>query len=139
VAGELIKALEEMAASLGGSLKEKKGVYILEAVLAERKAFLSKKKATYVARFRVDEQAREVRYSERLVASGSGLSGGDAGVSFSTETYKTGSGPMEGQIRERIAGLGPKFDLRFDYDQVRQRLEALAQGQGYRLVHALSL
>jgi hypothetical protein len=131
--------MKEVAAALGGTLKERKGVYTLEAVLAERKAFLSRKKATYVARFRVDETAKEVRYSERLVESGSGLSGGDAGLGVCVESYKTGSGPREGTIQEKLVGLGPKFQLRLDYGHVRQRLEAAAQGQGYRLVCVLSL
>ena len=47
-----------------------------EAVLAERKAFLSKKKLTYKCKARVDDASRTVRFWEMLVEKGSGVSSG---------------------------------------------------------------
>jgi hypothetical protein len=73
-----------------------------------------------------------------LTESGSGLSGGDAGVSFGVEKYKSGGGPREGHILERISGLGPKYEMRFDYGQIRKRLEAKAVEMGYRLTYVLT-
>ena len=54
----LIDEIRAMAASIGAQLKEKKGVFTLSLVVAERKAFLSRRKLEYVARFRVDEASR---------------------------------------------------------------------------------
>ena len=67
----------------------------MEAVIAERKAFLSKKKLTYICRFKVDEPAKEVRFFEMLKESGFGVASGgcdgemSSGFGFKKETYNT--------------------------------------------------
>lgn len=55
-----------LADGVSAELKEKKGVWTLKAVIAERKAFLSKKKLEYIAKFRVDDGAQTIRFSEML-------------------------------------------------------------------------
>ncbi len=42
----------------GADLSEKKGVWDFSKLIAERKAFLSKKKLTYTAKFRIDEDSK---------------------------------------------------------------------------------
>ena len=97
----LIDDIWGMAASIGAELKEKKGDYTLTLVVAERKAFLSKKKLEYIARFRVDDSSRELKFTEMLKETGSGVSSGDDGISpgfgFKAETVQDGSKPTGGQ------------------------------------------
>ena len=59
----MIEQIKQYARWLGGSLSEKKGIFTLEIPVAERKAFLSRKKLTYIARWRVDDAGREVRFT----------------------------------------------------------------------------
>jgi hypothetical protein len=84
-----------LAAQKNGSLKG-------EAVLAERKASLSKRKLTYTCKARVDYAARTVRFWEMLVEKGSGMSRGmddvGPGIGFKAGTYKTGGKERSGSI-----------------------------------------
>jgi hypothetical protein len=73
---EIAKFVEGIPATL----QEKRGVYSVEFAVAERKAFLSKKKLTYNARFRIDEDKKELRFTEMLKESGSGVSSGNGGL-----------------------------------------------------------
>ena len=68
----LIDDIKGMANSVGAELKEKKNVYTLRLVVAERKAFLSKKKLEYVARFSVDDAAKVAVHGD---VEGDGLRG----------------------------------------------------------------
>ena len=118
----LIDEVTVYAEELGAELSDKKGVYKVEVLIAERKAFLSKKKLRYIAKFRINDDAKELKFTEMLAESGSGLSSGggdfDGGMStgfgFKTETYKTGGGGREGSGRG-CAGSerrGNQLDLR---------------------------
>ena len=66
----LIDDIWGMATSIGAELKEKKGACTLRLVVAERKAFLSKKKLEYIARFRVEDASRELKFMEMLKETG---------------------------------------------------------------------
>ena len=76
----LIEQIKEFVAGLPATPKEKRGVYSIKLVVAERRVLLSKKKLTYSAKFRVDEGNKELRFTEMLVESGSGMSGGDSDI-----------------------------------------------------------
>ena len=78
----LMDDIRGMVGSIGAELKEKNGAYTLTLVVAERKAFLSKKKFEYIARFRVDDSARELKFTEMLKETSSGVSSGDEGISL---------------------------------------------------------
>ena len=76
--------------------KKKKGVWEFSATIAERKAFLSKKKLTYSAKMRIDDDAKVVKFSEMLIEAGSGFTSGggfddgmSTGFGFKTESYNT--------------------------------------------------
>ena len=104
--------------------------------MAERKAFLSRKKLTYIARWRVDDAGREVRFTEMLKESGFGLSGGDSGMppgfGFKAETYHTGFGkPRDGTIEEQSNLFGKRYSYSFEFGKVRKELERIAAGGGY--------
>jgi hypothetical protein len=124
----------------GGEWNEKKGVWEWSSVIAERKAFLSKKKLTYSARMRIDDGARAMAFSEMLVESGSGLSSGgggfDEGISsgfgLKTESYSTTGGARSGHIAEQSSLFGRTYQYSFDYQEIRPRVEAVASANGYR-------
>ncbi len=56
---DIKKSLENRS----GKWNEKKGVWDFSATVAERKAFLSKKKLTYSLRVRIDDGAKVVKFS----------------------------------------------------------------------------
>lgn len=126
----LIDQCKAYAASIPADFKEKKGSCELSFVVAERKAFLSKEKLTYQARFRVDDQEKTLRFSEMLKESSSGMEGG--GMGFKTESYKTGKdGQQESVIEQQSTLFGKKYEYRFDFKTIRGKIEALAKEAGF--------
>jgi len=132
----LIEEIKKIAAGIPAELKEHKGIHTLEFVVAERKAFLSKQKLTYSARFRIDEAVHELRFTEMLKEAGSGLvSMGDSdmspGFGFKAESYNTMSGSREGTIKEQSVLFGKKYQYQFDYGKIREQIEKAAVDAGY--------
>jgi len=136
----MIEQIQKALESYGGTWKDKKGVMEYSSTIAERKAFLSTKKLTYQARVKVDDDAKQVNFSEMLIEAGMGLSsGGDfdggmgmsPGFGFKTESYNTMSGAREGNIQEQSDLFGKKFEYKFDYKKVRSTIEQLAKFAGY--------
>lgn len=138
LADEIIK----IAGSVKGELEEKKGVHTLKATVAERKAFLSKKKLVYTAQFRIDDAKKELRFTENLKETGFGLSTGESDISpgfgFKKETYKTGFGPREGSIEEQSKLFGKDYSYQFDYSSVRKEIEKASAANGYRFQYQLT-
>ncbi|MBN1857412.1 MAG: ribonucleoside-triphosphate reductase [Dehalococcoidia bacterium] len=134
--------LKDYAKSIPADLKEKKGVYTLEFTVAERKVFLSKKKLTYSAKFRIDDAKKEVRFTEMLKEASSGMSSGDSdfgpGFGFKKETYKTGTGPREGVIEQQSELFGKQYTYTFDFKTVRTAIEAAATAAGYALKYQMT-
>ena len=130
--------VEEIPATLG----EKRGVYSVEFTVAERKAFLSKKKLSYSARFRIDEDKKELRFTEMLKESGSGAYSGDSnlgpGFGFKKETYKMGMGPREGSIEEQSRLFGTQYSYTFDFSKVRTFIENEAAKVGYAFKYQIT-
>ncbi len=133
----LIETIQTIAAAQELSLTEKKGVYTLERVVAERKSFLCRKRLLYRAKFRIVEEKKEVHFTELLKESGFGLSSGSVdtemspGFGFKKETYKTGLGPREGTIEEQSTLFGKQYTYTFDCSAVRKAVESAAQAAGY--------
>jgi len=126
----LLDEIKMFAGGIPAEIKEKKGLCELTFVVAERKAFLSKEKLTYTAKFRVDDAAKQVKFTEMLAESSSGMS--NAGSSFSTQSYKTGKdGRSETVIQQQANQFGKKYDYQFDFKTVREKIESLAQAAGY--------
>ena len=125
--------LGEIARGLGASLgKGRKGVWTLEWLVAERKALLFRKKVTYLAKFRLDAEARELVFSEMVKETGAGAGEGSGpGMSFSKGTYKSGKGGREGQFEEQASLLGEKYKLSLDWGAVRRRFEQAATEAGW--------
>ena len=138
----LIDRIKEYVAELPATLKEKRGLYSLKFTVAERRVFLSKKKITYSAKFHVDEDAKELRFTEMLVESGSGMSAGDDGIGpgfgFKKESYRASPWPRNGTITERSNLFGAKYDYTFDFSVIRGEIERLASGAGYTFKYQLT-
>lgn len=136
---DLRQTIMEMGKTVPGQFDpQKDGSARMEAVIAERKAFLSKKKLTYICRFRVDEPAREVRFFEMLKESGLGVSSsaGDgemsSGFGFKKETYNTFGKERSGTIEEQSRLLGKDYSCSFDFGAFRGAVRKAAESAGYR-------
>jgi hypothetical protein len=120
-----------------GKWNEKKGVWDYSATIAERKAFLSKKKLTYSAKLKMDESAKVVKFSEMLVESGSGFSsGGDldngmtTGFGIKTESYNTFGGARKGTIAELSTLFGKDYSYQFDYKEAVLMVKNIVEKSG---------
>lgn len=138
-----MEEIKKYADSISADMKEKKGVWTLTKVVAERKAFLSKKKLEYIAKFRFDDESKEIRFTEMLKESGSGISSGDMddmspGFGFKAGTYKTGMGPREGSIKEQSNLFGEKYDYEFKFGEIRERIEEIAESMGYNFKYQIT-
>jgi hypothetical protein len=126
----LMDQIKDYAKSIPAEFKEKKGSGEINFVVAERKAFLSKEKLSYEAKFRVDDAARIVKFTEMLKESSSGME--NAGMNFKTESFKTGKGgQLESVIDQQADQFGKKYQYQFDFKSVRGKVEALAKAAGY--------
>ena len=136
--------LGSIVSGIPAKISEKKGVYEFEVLLAERKAFLSKQKLIYSAKFRVDEGNREVRFTEMLKESGAGMSSGgmDSGMSpgfgFKKQSYNTMSGAREGTIEEQSNLFGKKYEYKFDFAAIRKKFESKAKEHGYKFTYKVT-
>lgn len=132
----VLRKIQEGLQGIPGTFERKKDVFCLDTVIAERKAFLSKQKLSYTARFRVDESTREVSFTEKLDErkSGLGVGGSDdisPGFSFrKTSTNSTMEG-LEGVIDEQSTLFGKQYSYTFDYKRVRAAVKQAAESEGY--------
>jgi hypothetical protein len=140
----LIDDVTKIVNELPAQLSEKNGIYSFEIVVAERKTFLSKKKLTYSAKFRVDEAIKTIKFTEMLKESGSGFNSGgmdgemSMGMGFKAETYNTMSGAREGTIQEQSELFGKKYTYAFDYARIRTDIEKKAQENGYAFAYQIT-
>lgn len=133
----LIDDIRKYASATDSSLSERDGLFTFEVVVAERKALLAKKKLTYIFKFRIDDHTKELRYTEMLKESGSGLSsGGDSDATsrfgFKTEKYGTDfRKPREGTIEEQSNLFGKQYSYVFNFSNFRGKMLELAKDHGY--------
>lgn len=125
-------------------IKQKNNEVKLHKVIAERKAFLSKKKLEYSANLKIDDDNKALHFTEMLKESGSGLSsGGDfdnnmsPGFGFKASTYKTGTGGISGNIEEQSKLFGKDYNYSFDYGKIRHKLKELAESNGYEFNYSI--
>lgn len=141
----MIELIKQSLENYSGNWKEKNGIWEFNSVIAERKAFLSKKKLTYQLKMRVDSVNKIINFSEMLVEAGSGLSSGgggfddgmSTGFGFKTETYNTMSGAREGNIEEQSNLFGEKFDYKFNYKEIRAKIEEIAKNAGFEFKYQI--
>ncbi|MDD5016373.1 MAG: ribonucleoside-triphosphate reductase [Atribacterota bacterium] len=127
----LKETLMELGKGFPAEFKEQKdGSLVLQFVIAERKAFLSKKKLTYKSKVRVNDEKKEVTFFEMLSESNSGLSAG-SGFEFKKETYGVKGKEREGGIEEMSNLFGKNYQYSFDYKKIREAIKKEAQKTGY--------
>ena len=137
-------ALKGIVSRIPAKINEKKSIYEFEVVVAERKAFLSKQKLVYSAKFRVDEANKEVRFTEMLKESGAGVSSGgidsdmSPGFGFKKESYNTMSGSRTGNIEEQSNIFGKKYQYNFDVGAIRKEFESKAKQHGYKFSYKVT-
>ncbi|MCX6763386.1 MAG: hypothetical protein NTZ97_01465 [Candidatus Moranbacteria bacterium] len=142
----LIDDLKNSLKNIAGEWQEKNSLWEFKAVIAERKSFLNKKKLTYSAKMRINEEAKEVKFTEMLKESGFGLSAGGGGMDgeispgfgFKTESYNTLSGVREGSISEQSDLFGKKYDYQFEWGTIRKTVEAIAKQNGYEFKYQIT-
>lgn len=133
---QILRKVQEALGELPGNFERKKEVFCLDVVIAERKAFLSKQKLSYTARFRVDEAAREVSFNEKLEEQKSGFGAGgiddiSPGFSFKKTSTKSTMEGLEGVIDEQSTLFGKQYSYTFDYKKVRAAVKQAAESEGY--------
>jgi hypothetical protein len=137
---KLIDQVTQILEPYSGKWNEKKGLWNFSTVIAERKAFLSKKKLTYGLKIRIDDAGKVVKFSEMLTEASSGLSSGsdmDSGFGFKTETYNTFGGAPKGTIQEQSTLFGKDYSFTFDYAEIRQKVQAVIEIAGYQFVYQI--
>ena len=138
----LIEEIRKITQKIPAELKEKKGLFSVEFTVAERKVLISKKKLTYIAKFRLNEAKKELHFTEMLKESGSGFSSGDSdfspGFGFKTETFKTGAGGREGSIKEQSDLFGKQYSYTYDFSKIRTLIEAETVRAGYSFKYQLT-
>ncbi|MDO9508936.1 MAG: ribonucleoside-triphosphate reductase [Thermovirgaceae bacterium] len=132
----IAQKIREKTHGIPGEFQDKKEVFCLDCVIAERKVFLSKQKLSYTARFRVDDAAREVSFTEMLKEVKSGLGAGGAddlspGFSFKKTSFSSGPGGLEGVVDQQSSLFGKKYDYTFDHKLVRSAVREAAESEGY--------
>lgn len=140
----MIEEIKKTVESYAGEWKEKKNLWEFSATIAERKAFLSKKKLTYSAKMRIDDNEKTLKFSEMLVESGAGLCSSDSfdggvavGFGFKTESYNTTRGAREGSIEEKSCLFGKKYEYKFDYKEIRSKIEEIAKRVGFKFEYRI--
>jgi hypothetical protein len=123
-------AIVNVLEGLGGEVGVRGGEIEFRKVLAERRAFLARKKLVYRAHLRVDGERQELHFSESLTEMSSGLSG-ESGAGFKAETYRTRPGRREGEVAEQAKLFAKVYAYTFDYGAVRGAIEDLAREHGY--------
>lgn len=127
----LKEELIEVSKSFPAEFKEQKdGSLVLQFVIAERKAFLSKKKLTYKSKVRVNDEKKEITFFEMLSESNAGLSAG-SGFEFKKETYGVKGKEREGGIEEMSKLFGKNYKYSFDYKKIRETIKKEAQKIDY--------
>ena len=131
------QALTALAFSFSGSfVAQRDGTLMFSSIIAERKAFLSKKQLTYRCRVRIDDTSKSILLYEVLEERGSGLSSGNydddsAGFGFTAEKYSTTNGTRKGTIHEQSELFGKSYSYTFNYEEVRNAVQKIADNEGY--------
>lgn len=140
----LTERLRNFCLNNNGKFEQKRDKLICEFTIAERKAFLTRKKLVYKVNLKVDDIARKVDYSEMLKETGFGLSSsaGDDELSpgFSFKAYKIKQGfgtPPEGKIIEKSYLFGQKYTYNFDYRELRDKIREIVSESGYQLEYKI--
>ncbi len=133
---DLLQSIQSYAKSIPAEFKEKKGSCDISFTVAERKAFLSKQKLTYQAKFRIDEKEKIIHFAEILKESSSGM---DASSGFQNSNFSIGkSGQQKSVIEQQSDQFGKKYDYQFDFKTIRGKIESLAKEAGFKFEYQVT-
>ena len=142
---ELQQTLSEIGETLPpGFARQTDGSLKLEAVVAERRSLLSKKKVTYICRMRVDETAKQVRFFEMLKESGFGVSGGGTGddlgpgFGFKREVYGSSGKKRSASVEEQSRRFGKDYSFTYDLGKFREAVRQASEAAGFSFEVKLS-
>ena len=133
--------LQSIISKIPAKISEKNGIYKFEVIVAERKAFLSKQKLVYSAKFKVDDINKEIIFTEMLKESGAGMSSGgidndiSPGFGFKKESYNTMSGSRTGNIEEQSRLFDKKYQYNFEFRAIRKEFESKSRQNGYKFTY----
>jgi len=131
---EIKKELIKIGKMYPNNFVEKRGgIFLLDLIIARRKAFLRTDKLTYHSRLKVDINKKVMIFFEILKESGAGIGAGGAddfgtGFGFKVEKTKIGiDGKREGLIKEQSDLFGKKYKYEFDFNRIRQDAKSIAK------------
>jgi len=121
-------------------IKGHNSFYDVRFVIAERKAFLSKQKLEYQAKYKIDDANKVVEFTEMLKEVKSGFSVGDdiSGAGFKSEKYSIGDKKREGTISEQSNIFGKKYQYEFDFKTIRTKIEEIVKKSGYQFKYNMT-
>jgi len=144
----LIEEIKRIASEIPAELKEDKGLFTLECTVGKRKVLITKQRYVYSAKFRIDENKKEVRFTETLKESDFGISMGagavdSLGFGFLKEgANQTEAAPKEGLKEEtgkEPSELSDKEESDMvDFSRIRSMIEAEAVKAGYTFKYKLT-
>jgi hypothetical protein len=132
---KIMTTIRNTMTGLPGDFQAEDGLHSLTSVIAERKGFFSRRKLTFTARFRVNEETREVIYNETLVERRIGLGAGiGEGISgFGFRKWKITANPrgLDGTEEGHSQPFGRKDGFTFRFQQVRDAVRKVVEEEGY--------
>ena len=139
----ILTELGKLAQAWQFEWRQKADQVILSRVVAEQKALMATGQLTYEARIRIDDARREVRFTELLKESRSGMSsGGDddfgpSGFGVQRTSYNSRTDTVQDSIEEQAARYRSKYPLDFRYDAVSPQVRGIAETAGYTLAYGV--
>ena len=140
----LIEEIKRIASEIPAQLRENKGLFTLECNVGEKKVLITRQRYVYSAKFRIDENKKEVRFTETLKESDFGISmGADAVDSLGFGFLKKGTNqtevkPKEGTSREPSEPSDKEESDTIDFSRIRNMIEAEAVKAGYTFKYKLT-
>jgi len=119
-------------------------IFLLDFIVAERKAFLRTDKLTYSCKLKIDNQKNEIIFFEILKERGAGFSAGASdddfgpGFGFKTEKTKIGTGGREGTIEEQSVLFGKTYSYKFSFEKIRQDIKDISKKYGFNFTYVLN-
>lgn len=98
----------------------------------------------YIAKFRIKDDTKELKFTEMLKETGSGLSVGSPtqerapGFGFKATVYKSGMEGRSGTIEEQSNLFGKTYEYKFDFKTIRGKIEELAKSANYNFKYQIT-
>ncbi len=137
---KIMNTIRSLITGLPGDFQSDEGLHSLTSVVAERKGFFSRRKLPFTARFRVNEETREVVYNETSWKKRAARAGnGEGNIGFASGKWKIASGPggLEGVLEEQSEMFRRRYGFTFRFQQIRDAVRTLVEKEGYTFKHQI--